>query len=61
MKSICKLSKAQLAAELPRLAAEASRSQFVCKKCARVAINKKELCKPQRISEVVSADEEPGQ
>lgn len=45
-KELCKLKKDQLAEIIPQLIAELPDCRFVCRKCARVAPNKKVLCKP---------------
>jgi DNA topoisomerase IB len=57
-KSLCKLSKEQLATILPEFAAELDNCRFVCRKCMRVAPTKKILCKPLSLKKILAAEEE---
>jgi hypothetical protein len=52
-KALCKLSKDQIAALLPQLAAEIADSRFLCRKCGRAAVEKWRLCKPQSIAKLL--------
>ena len=52
MKSICKLSKSDLAEFLPQLCEDLPECKYVCKKCGRVAVKKGRLCKPLPITQV---------
>lgn len=53
MKTLCDLSKSQIAERLPQMVRDLPQCQFICKKCARVSIHKKELCKPASISKML--------
>ena len=48
-KPMCKLAKKDKLAEIARLS---DKPQYICTKCARVANDKKSLCKPKRLDEV---------
>lgn len=53
-KALCKLSKDQIAALLPKLAAELPDSRYLCRKCGRAAVEKWRLCKPQAIAKLLA-------
>ena len=50
-KSICKLSKDEVEKSLEELVRIVSNPKYICQKCARVAKSKKQLCKPDKISD----------
>lgn len=54
MKELCKLKKMELHALLPVLAASLFDSNlYMCRKCARVAPDKRWLCKPSAVSKLL--------
>jgi hypothetical protein len=57
MKSICKLSKKDLARFLPELCSQLQDCRYVCRKCGRVAPKKERLCKPSSLSKVAAQGE----
>ena len=57
MKTICKLKKDDLRNLLPTIAAAAAKSQFICKKCGRIAPDQKWLCKPLDLHKVAGLNE----
>lgn len=57
MKSICKLSKRELAELLPELC-QLEDLKYVCKKCGRLAPQKGQLCKPLPITKHARASTE---
>ena len=48
-KSICKWDKSTLADALPLLAEQVQSAEFICRKCGRVAAEKRLLCKAARM------------
>ena len=52
-KSICKLDRKELQKWLPVIAAGAREGRFICRKCGRIAVGKKMLCKPTSIQSVL--------
>ncbi|MEG7566976.1 hypothetical protein [Vibrio cholerae] len=49
-KRLCKLSRHEIAASLSEIERLVAEPQFLCRACARVAGDKKSLCKPQAMS-----------
>ena len=58
MKSLCKLSKSDLAKVIPQLCEDLSECKYVCRKCGRLAPGKDWLCKPTSIAKVLRREEE---
>ncbi|MEL7265188.1 MAG: hypothetical protein AAFN70_14985 [Planctomycetota bacterium] len=56
--SICKWNRDQLKQALPILLEQASDARFICKKCGRVAAEKRLLCKAISGSKLSSAKKE---
>ena len=54
-KSICKLDRKAIEKWLPVIAAGARDGRFICRKCGRIAVSKKMLCKPASIESVLDA------
>ena len=48
-KTLCDLDKNEIEEHIEEIASIVSEPQYLCRKCARVAINKKYLCKPIKI------------
>ncbi len=51
-KSICKWKKDDLAKDWEILSKLVQESRFACRNCGRSALNKKNLCKPQKLNGV---------
>ncbi|EGR4132234.1 hypothetical protein DDM87_11160 [Vibrio cholerae] len=49
-KRLCKLSRHEIATSLSEIERLVAEPQFLCRACARVAGDKKSLCKPQAMS-----------
>lgn len=49
-KRLCKLSCSEIATSLGEIERLVAEPQFLCRACARVAADKKSLCKPQALS-----------
>ncbi|EGQ8591888.1 hypothetical protein DDN47_12395 [Vibrio cholerae] len=49
-KRLCKLSRHEIATSLSEIERLVAEPQFLCRACARVAVDKKSLCKPQAMS-----------
>ncbi|MFG0605793.1 hypothetical protein ACF8CX_08690 [Vibrio mimicus] len=49
-KRLCKLSRNEIATSLGEIERLVAEPQFLCRACARVAADKKSLCKPQALS-----------
>ncbi|HBK7254062.1 TPA: hypothetical protein ACMDTO_003236 [Vibrio cholerae] len=49
-KRLCKLSRHEIATSLSEIERRVAEPQFLCRACARVAGDKKSLCKPQAMS-----------
>lgn len=49
-KRLCKLSRNEIATSLGEIERLVAEPQFLCRSCARVAADKKSLCKPQALS-----------
>ncbi|MGL5430562.1 MAG: hypothetical protein ACRC9S_07530 [Vibrio sp.] len=49
-KRLCKLSRSELVTSLGEIERLVVSPQFLCRSCARVAADKKYLCKPQSLS-----------
>jgi hypothetical protein len=47
--SLCKLDKHDMEERMDDIVSLVSDPKFICRKCARVAINKNYLCKPVKI------------
>ncbi len=47
--TLCKLDKHDMEERIPDIVSLVSEPKFICSKCARVAKNKKYLCKPIKI------------
>lgn len=47
--TLCKLDKHDMEERMPDIVSLVSEPKFICRKCARVAKNKKYLCKPIKI------------
>jgi len=54
IKTLCDLEKKDIEKRLDQISRIVSEPQYVCRKCARAAKRKVYLCKPQKISEIVS-------
>lgn len=54
MKSICKLTKRELADILPEVC-QVQDLKFVCRKCGRLSPQKNRLCKPLPIAKCVTS------
>lgn len=50
VKRLCKLSRHEIATSLSEIERLVAEPQFLCRACARVAGDKKSLCKPQAMS-----------
>jgi hypothetical protein len=48
-KTLCRLSKKQVEMHLDELAEMAKDARYLCRKCARVSVKKKHLCKPVKL------------
>jgi hypothetical protein len=48
-KTLCKLDKHDIEESMPDIVSLVSEPKFICRKCARVAKNKKYLCQPVKI------------
>lgn len=48
-KTVCRLSGKKIEKHIDELAEMAAEAQYICRKCARVAVKKKDLCKPVKI------------
>lgn len=59
-KSFCKLDKKDIKEHLEEIMPLVAQPQFICKKCARAAASRKNLCKPealpQGLTETVNHD-----
>ncbi|ASK56715.1 hypothetical protein DLR65_07190 [Vibrio tarriae] len=49
-KRLCKLSRHEIATSLSEIERLVAEPQFLCRACARVSVDKKNLCKPQAMS-----------
>lgn len=49
-KSLCKLNKKEVEANIDELISMVNKPEFICCKCARVAIKESNLCNPKSIS-----------
>ncbi len=54
--SLCDVSKSTLRDHLDEIARLVDRPRFICRKCARVANQKRYLCKPTRLPGRASAE-----
>ena len=48
-KTVCRLSRKKIEKNIDKLAEMAGNARYICRKCARVAVRKKDLCKPVKI------------
>lgn len=58
-KSFCKLDKKEVKEHLDEIMPLVAQPRFICKKCARAAASKKNLCKPEALSEDLTNTPEP--
>ena len=49
---LCKLKKDEIKERLPKLVALVANGQYICRKCVRVANDKKLLCKPIELKRI---------
>lgn len=53
-KSFCKLDKKDVKEHLEEIMPLVAQPRFICKKCARAAASKKNLCKPEALPEDIT-------
>jgi len=53
-KTLCDLDKKDIEKRLDQISRIVSEPQYICRKCARAAKRKEYLCKPQKISNILS-------
>jgi len=53
-KTLCDLDKKDIERRLDQITRIVSAPQYICRKCARAAKKKEYLCKPQKISDILS-------
>ncbi|NTV93339.1 MAG: hypothetical protein HGA72_08790 [Chlorobiaceae bacterium] len=49
MKKICKLEKKETERYVLEFVAEGQRPTYICEACARLAVDRKKICKPLKI------------
>ncbi|MDX9965930.1 MAG: hypothetical protein AB7U26_03820 [Sulfuricurvum sp.] len=49
MKELCKLGKSDLKSDFKKIVKIVKNPKYICIKCARVAIEKKYLCEPEKM------------